>query len=321
MCCTNSGAYGEWEGEEPVERLTRYVYEIQYELKFRSITGEAFQDFFADVMELRYPGDFQRTRPWGNTGDRKNDGYLKSKRQLFQVYGSKALELQKTLKKINTDFLEAKPYWKLHFDMWIFVHKDVESAIASDVLKLLLELERKHSIKMSQWDKAELRRIVFALSDTDIAKLLGPPVSAQNIQNVGVKDLQPVLARIAKQNMLAEKEIKPVPAGKLAANLLSDNVAMLLRAGMGKSDLVKRCFEQHSDPTIGDRIAASFRTKYDELKAEGLAPDNIFQELTVFTTGSPFGGTPDHQAAALSVLAYLFESCDIFEPSSGWIGP
>lgn len=296
-----------------MERLTRQFYELQYELRFRSAHGEAFQDFFSEAMELRYPADFQRVRPWGKLGDRKNDGYLKSERKLFQVYGPRGIEIAKTLAKITEDFLEAKPYWTAHFDLWIFVHNDPDG-IAADVLNLLLELETTHlPIKTGQWGKAELRDVVFALTEPNITKLLGPPVSLRDVLNVEVKDLQPILARIAKQSAVPEEEIRPVPADKLAANLLSDSVAMLLRAGMGKSDLVKKCFEQNTDPMLGDRVAATFRAKYDSLKSEQREPDVIFQELMVFTTGSTFGGTTDHQAASLAVLAYLFESCDIFE--------
>lgn len=296
-----------------MESLTRQFYELQFELRFRAAHGEAFQDFFSDAMELRYPSDFQRVRPWGNLGDRKCDGYVKSRRELFQVYAPKGIELPKTLAKINEDFLEAKPYWQDHFDHWIFVHNDPDG-VAADVLKLLGDLQTDHPpITIGQWGKAELRGVVFALADANVTKLLGPPVSLRDVQNVAVKDLQPILSRIAKQDAVPEEKIRPVPADKLAANLPSDSVAMLLRAGMGKSDLVRRCFEHHADPTVGDRVAASFRAKYDGLKTEGLVPDVIFQELMAFTTGSPFGGTTDHQAACLAVLAYLFESCDIFE--------
>lgn len=302
-----------------MESLTRHFYELQFDLRVRTAHGEAFQDFFSDAMELRYPGDFQRVRPWGKLGDRKCDGYLKSKRQLFQVYGPKGIELAKTLAKITDDFLEAKPFWKEHFDLWTFVHNDPDG-VAADVLKHLLGLQAAHPpITTGQWGIPDLRAVVFALADSHIARLLGPPVSVRDVQNVEVKDLQPILTRIAKQDALPEADIRPVPSGKLTANLLSDGVAMLLRAGMGKSDLVKKCFDHHTDPMLGDRVAATFHAKYDALKTEGLLPDVIFRELMVFTTGSPFLGTPDHQAACLAVLAYLFESCDIFErpPTSG----
>jgi len=48
--------------------------------------GNTFQDFFSEIMEKCHPSDFQRVRLWENDGDKKNDGYLRSGRVLFQVY-------------------------------------------------------------------------------------------------------------------------------------------------------------------------------------------------------------------------------------------
>jgi hypothetical protein len=40
----------------------------------RSGRGTAFQDLLADLMELAYPRDFRRIRPYGNRGDQQCDG-------------------------------------------------------------------------------------------------------------------------------------------------------------------------------------------------------------------------------------------------------
>jgi hypothetical protein len=106
----------------PVDQLARVFYEQQLELTFLKKTGEEFQDFFSGVMEKCHPGDFQRVRPWGNIGDRKNDGYLRSERILFQVYAPNEPNINRTLNKIEVDFSEALPYWEKYFDVWIFVH-------------------------------------------------------------------------------------------------------------------------------------------------------------------------------------------------------
>jgi hypothetical protein len=42
--------------------------------RLRSGRGTAFQDIFADLMELAYPRDFQRIRHYGNQGDQQCDG-------------------------------------------------------------------------------------------------------------------------------------------------------------------------------------------------------------------------------------------------------
>ncbi len=50
-------------------------------------------------MEKRYPADFLRVRPWGSEGDRKNDGYLRSERILFQCYAPNNMHSARQLPK------------------------------------------------------------------------------------------------------------------------------------------------------------------------------------------------------------------------------
>lgn len=44
------------------------------ELKLRRTTGNAFQTFFADVMEARYGDDYVRVKAYGSLGDKGCDG-------------------------------------------------------------------------------------------------------------------------------------------------------------------------------------------------------------------------------------------------------
>lgn len=105
-----------------MDHVSRAWYEQQYKIAALERTGNAFQDFFQDIMGRRYPGDFIPTRPWGRFGDHKNDGYLQSTRTLFQVYAPEGMRLSDTLAKINDDFSGALPYWQAHFSTWRFVH-------------------------------------------------------------------------------------------------------------------------------------------------------------------------------------------------------
>ena len=59
---------------------------MAFRCRYLGSRAEQFQDLFADIHGS-HDEDFIRTRPWGNRGDRKNDGYLRSERTLFQVYG------------------------------------------------------------------------------------------------------------------------------------------------------------------------------------------------------------------------------------------
>ncbi|VFM98881.1 MAG: hypothetical protein BECKG1743D_GA0114223_103734 [Candidatus Kentron sp. G] len=67
------------------------------------------------------------------------------------------------------------------------------------------------------------------------------------------------------------------------------------------------------DETLGDRLAVAFRAEYERLRGT-MHPNRIFSELQTWIGGSELGSA-EHQMAVLTVLAYYFERCDIFEES------
>jgi hypothetical protein len=297
-----------------MDNLMRAYYEAIFEKEFLKRKGTIFQDFFSEIMEKCHPGDFQRVRPWGNEGDKKNDGYLKSQRTIFQSYAPNEMEASEAISKIDKDFNGALPYWRNYFNRWIFVHNSREG-LGPHVLEKLLELERIHpDIKIEHWGFEELRNKVFSLSENDIASLLGPAPSAKDIAHIGFEDLKIVIESIAAQSPLEDSDLDPVSKDKLTTNALSPNVEILLKAGMTKARLVKSFFDRWHDPTIGDRVATAFNKKYKELKSQKLPPDGIFYKLQEFAGGAK-RNPPNQEPAVFAVIAYLFEKCDIFENS------
>jgi hypothetical protein len=137
--------------------------------------------------------------------------------------------------------------------------------------------------------------------------------------NLGLADLAPVLDQLALLPVRDDPDLRPVPANKVQRNLLSAQVANLLKAGMSRADLVAKYFG--AQPTRQDQLSESFRVKYQSLRNQGLAPDELFVELQRFA-GGPTISSAGHQNAVLAVLAYFFETCDIFErPSPEGVEP
>jgi hypothetical protein len=299
-----------------VDLLTRAFYEQAFRIAFLEKRGEAFQDLFSSIMEKRYPSDFIRTRPWGNQGDRKNDGYVRSTRTLFQVYAPNELEESKTLTKIEEDYAGALPHWSDHFDTWVFVHNSMQG-LGPGVTTKLLDLDRGNpNVRVRSWGFEELRRVVFELAFPELASLLGPIPSRTELINIQYLEVENVLRTLENRLSPQSDEIRPVPPRKLEANALSPGVAQLLKAGMGSSDKIRDYFAKHFDPTLGDRVAQAFRGEYETLRNANLTPDDIFSRLQFIGNGTILA-TPSRQAATLSVLAYLFEACDIFERPPG----
>lgn len=292
-------------------------YEKDFEIAFLRAKGDAFQTLFEQLMSRAYKADFMACRPWGNVGDKKNDGFLKSDRRLFQVYAPNDMTAAAAKKKITEDFAGALKHWATHFDKWSFVHNAYDG-LPEHVQDLLLETGRKNpGVKIEPWCLEELRVVFRKLSIDDLRSWFGytPPTMAEQT-SVGFEAIRVVLEDIAAREMPASHPVMSVDPGKLRANRLSSSVQALLTAGMAKAPLVKQFFDEWHAPTYGERMAKSFSARYAELKSSAplLHPNEIFHELQQWTGGERSKSSAQ-LAAVLAVLAYFFERCDIFEPA------
>ncbi|MFK5924666.1 MAG: hypothetical protein QM496_21020 [Verrucomicrobiota bacterium] len=295
--------------------LTQAYYEQKFEIAFRSANGEQFQTLFERLMGTAYKADFMACRPWGNRGDRKNDGFLKSERCLFQVYAPNEMTETRAIIKINEDFEGALEHWSKHFDKWVFAHNAVHG-LPPHVLKVLLDFEKAHTgITLEPWGLEEFREIFRKIDLVDLQSWFGSAPTEETKAALGYPDLKIVLESLSQQNSPSASEIRDVPMGKIQANALSESVATLLKAGMSKTPLVEGFFAQWHDETLGEKMAEAFKSKYLKLR-ENFLPNDIFAELQTWAAGDT-RKSPEHEVAVLAVIAYFFESCDIFEAPKG----
>jgi hypothetical protein len=129
--------------------------------------------------------------------------------------------------------------------------------------------------------------------------------------NLGFTDLKVVLEKIAALPAPMMTAVKDVPTGKIEANALTEAVAQLLKEGMIKSPLVADFLSQWYDETLGERLAEAFKAEYRKLSLDN-GPNQTFAALQSWA-GGDHRGTPEHELAVLTVIAYYFERCDIFE--------
>jgi hypothetical protein len=135
-----------------------HSFEREFELRFLKSQGEAFQELFAEIMERRYPGDFQRVRPHGRSGDHKCDGYLASQRTVFQVYGPERLVLHRLLRKLHYDFAGAIQHWAARMERWVFVHNQ-RAGLPPQAVQVIDDLRNHPGAPLiAVWGYEELRR-------------------------------------------------------------------------------------------------------------------------------------------------------------------
>jgi hypothetical protein len=246
-------------------------------------------------------------------GDRKCDGYLPSARKFYQCYAPDEIKLAETRKKIKSDFKGALPFASDFFTTWVFVHNSRDGRLPTDVVRDLESLRKAHSeVKIETMGFVELLREALALDEAALVGLLGPYPVRADFLSLRYEDITPILTYVAGGRPHTDSEVRPVPRGKLRHNRLGDDVRSLLTTGMSRAALVKEYLNRCPDKGLAAIVSASFRHRYEAHKRSGGAPDDIFHLLQVDVQG-PFVQRPSQAAAALAVLAYLFEECDIFE--------
>lgn len=103
---------------------------------------------------------------------------------------------------------------------------------------------------------------------------------------------------------------------KIRLNELGEDAASKIREGLAQQQRVQKFIEFQTTLTsdFGTRLSARFKAEYYGALAEGFHGDDLFDRLT--TTALESSGpvaTAKVQAAALAVVSYLFELCEIFE--------
>jgi len=291
--------------------LQQAYYELKFETLFLRARGDEFQTLFERLMGLAFKTDFMACRPWGNVGDRKNDGFLKSERCLFQVYAPNEMKAAEAVTKITEDFEGAKDHWGEHFDKWVFAH-NATGGLPPHAQKLMLDFEKANpGLTLEPWGLEEFRLIFRKLTSDDLQSWLGLAPSDETKSQLGFKDLEIVLESLGRRAVPCNPAVKDVPMGKIEANDLSESVATLIKSGMVKAPLVEAFFNHWHDQTLGERVAEAFRAEYRKLR-EANDPNRIFTELQAWAGGANVRSA-EHQVAVLAVIAYYFERCDIFE--------
>lgn len=298
--------------------LQQSVFELSLRLAFYEKRGDEFQGFFSRLMGLRHPTDFIATRPWGKVGDRKCDGYLRPTRTLFQCFAPNDVALADTLLKMKSDFAGALRYRTEFWDRWVFVHNAPEGRLPTDVIRLLERLQKDNpGIVTDAWGFYALRNEALQLCESDLRSLLPCVPAPADFSDLGLRDLKPIVDHLVTGDAPLEGAIVAPPPGKIAHNGLSPATAQFLTLGMASSRLLKRYLAAHPDKTYGDRVAALFNSKYQWLRQAGSEPEDILAELFAYAAGPLPESNLRRQAAVWTVLAYLFEHCEILEGPPG----
>ncbi len=137
--------------------------------------GIEFQTFFEGIMRAAFD-DFEKIKPSGRLGDRKNDGFRISKGIYYQVYAPECPEIKQAdaARKLLNDFPPLYEYWNKKFPIkkWCFVFNDKERGKSPQLLDALSVHKNNYlNIEFEIFSLKNLEEIFLRLDNTQLIDL------------------------------------------------------------------------------------------------------------------------------------------------------
>ena len=283
-----------------------------FQNKILKADGQIFEDIFSAVMNYAET-DFQQIKPWGNIGDRKNDGYIKNKGIFYQVYAPEDIRKSYTnvVSKLKEDFDGLKAQWS-PVNEFYFVVNDKYKGVNADCEKIIQEIKISHNLNNAGFLTAKhLENILFELEDDQIYSITGFIPDPANIKQLDFSILNEVIGHIMKLPLNEGDKPKIVPPNwneKIKLNVLSESVSQLLSNGSIQLPYLAEYLKNNSD-----FLADSLRDKMNEVysqEKENKSGDELF--WAIVNSASP-KAEQMYQTSVIVIMSKYFETCDIFE--------
>jgi C-terminal domain 10 of the ABC-three component (ABC-3C) systems len=283
-----------------------------FQNKILKADGQIFEDIFSAIMNYAET-DFQQIKPWGNIGDRKNDGYIKTKGIFYQVYAPEDVRKSYTnvVSKLKKDFDGLKAQWS-PVNEFYFVVNDKDNGVNADCEKIIQEIKISHNLNNAGiLTVKHLENILFELEDDQIFSITGFIPDPANIKQLDFSILNEVIGHIMKLPLNEgdkSKIVLPDWNKKIYLNGLSEFVSILLNNGFFQIHYLDKYLKNNSD-----FLADSLRDKMNEVyshEKENTSGDELF--WAVVNSASP-KAEHMYQTSVIVIMSKYFETCDIFE--------
>jgi hypothetical protein len=304
----------------------RYIARLLFKNKVLKSDGQAFEDLFTAVMIKANP-NFTQVKPQGSIGDRKNDGWDRTKGLYYQVYAPENLLTKQTeaIDKLEADFKGLKAAWNdvVQIRGFYFVLNDKCKGAYPKLEIALAKIKTDHSLEAAlPFLVKDLEEVIFSLLDDVIFEIIGHVPSPTLVENVQFAVLNEVVEHLHKNGKGPTREDvlrAPDFETKIQINGLSQAVASMLRTASFQVGEIERYFgmnSQYAKEDLKDYFVSLYLEGREKHKDEAAATkaDQIF--FSILESAVPKTSRPYHDAA-LVVMSYFFEACDIFEAPGG----
>jgi hypothetical protein len=205
---------------------------------------------------------------------------------------------------------------------WIFAHNQ-HDGLPADVAQVLLKIKADNpTLTIDHWPPSRLLDLTRDLPEERLITVFGHPPRERDMRTLDRNDIAEAVAGLALQGASWTPNAIDLPVvdpRKLDYNKLSEHPRRLITAGITQAGLVEGYFDNNPDPTLRDRAGMRMKLEWFTLQQQGIAGDEAFQHLFDHVASHAKGSR--ELTASLALLAFLFESCDIFaNPPADWLG-
>lgn len=303
-----------------LSRDDKHIARIIFRLKvIYEADKQTFENYFTKIMR-HHNKDFKQVKPHGRYGDGKCDGFIDSTGTYYQVYAPEKIEGNeaKSIKKMKDSFLELKQSWidnGFEVNEFYYVINEKEHGVYQTWHTVAKQIENEHKIKCEVLTAGNLEDVFLELDELDIIDVIGK-FDFKIISEVDMTSLDEVIQHVLK--IKTERTSWKIPkdpdfAEKIVFNQLCEDFASLLNMGRYCLDQLKEYFK-YSGSFIKEDLREQFNGLYEEAKQ--VLPENDFKMDEAFWSivekSAPNKSKPIMDAL-FTVMAYYFESCDIFE--------
>lgn len=300
-------------------REQKYIAHIMFKNKVLQSDGNAFEAFFSQIMTCANV-NFQQVKPQGSIGDRKNDGFDKTTGTYYQVYAPEDISTKEkaALEKLSTDFNGLYEYWQdiCPIRRFFFVINDKFKGGFPSLHSELANIQAAHpEVEANLFLSKDLEDICFQLSEEHIDTCLGyvPEIYYENVDYDVLKD---VVGYLLSSPINLTKEFIPINPNfeeKIRFNGLSEAIARYLTSNRINEYCIDDFLKYNSSYTK-EALRNIFTGLYNEalrtLEDAQDKPDSVFMYIFEHSYNKRSRAIDN---AILTLMAYYFEYCDIFQ--------
>jgi len=148
-----------------------------FRLMVHESNGSEFESLFSDIMDY-YEEGFQQVKPYGNIGDRKNDGWIENSGTYFQVYSPEDVNksMSKAVKKLKDDFKGLYNSWDYlrSINRFYFVLNDKFNGPPVTLVREIQDIKNKYELDDARiFTARDLEKRLFQLEDDIILSIVG----------------------------------------------------------------------------------------------------------------------------------------------------